>query len=210
MGIHNYEQVKVEADGEESPFLDDKFESNSPQSPALSTAEEKAAHRFRMKVTILMFLIIIAVDLPSVMHHASQIRIFESIICHQYYRKHDPTQFTIDGIIPEALCKIESVQAEMSSLRGWGSFWGHLPGLFLAIPFGMLADKYGRKWIFVMNIVAMQGKATWQYVVCAYPDVFPLRMIWLDSLFGIFGGGSMVATALIFTCMSDVTPSSQM
>lgn len=56
----------------------------------------------------------------------------------------------------------------------------------------------------------MQGKATWQYVVCAFPHIFPLRMIWLDSVFAIFGGGSMVATALIFTCMSDVTPSSQM
>lgn len=126
MGVHNYE--KVEEDGEQSPFLDDTFDSSNPISPALDTAEEKAAHKFRMRVTMLMFLIIIAVDLPSVMHHASQIKIFESIICHQYYLEHDPTKFTKDGTIPEEMCKIEPVQAEMSSLKGWGSFWGHLPG----------------------------------------------------------------------------------
>ena len=83
-------------------------------------------------------------------------------------------------------------------------------GLFLAVPFGMLADKYGRKWLFVMNILSMQGRTTWQYIVCSFPHIFPLKAIWLEAILAVFGGGSMVSTALIFVTLSDVTPNSAM
>lgn len=39
-------------------------------------------------------------------------------------------------------------------------------GLFLAIPFGMVADKYGRKWLLVINIIQMQVRACWVYLIC--------------------------------------------
>ena len=51
MVAHNY--AKVDEHEDQTPFLDSKFESEMPQTPALDTAEERAAHKFRMKVTIL-------------------------------------------------------------------------------------------------------------------------------------------------------------
>ena len=44
----------------------------------------------------------------------------------------------------------------------------------------------------------------------SYPHIFPLKFIWLESVLAIFGGGSMVATALIFVTLSDVTPTASM
>jgi MFS family permease len=73
----------------------------------------------------------------------------------------------------------------------------------------MLADKYGRKWLLVLNIAQIQLRAMWMYLVLSFPDVIPIRFIWLEAALGLLGGGSMVATALLFVIVSDVTPSSQ-
>jgi hypothetical protein len=43
----------------------------------------------------------------------------------------------------------------------------------------------------------------------SFPDFFPIRLLWLEAVLGVLGGGSMVATALLFVIVSDVTPSSQ-
>ena len=93
----------------------------------------------------------------------------------------------------------------------------------------MLADKYGRKWLLVLNIVQLQLRGCWMYLVrecrtslphnviailtstpaVSFPDFFPIRLLWLEAVLGVLGGGSMVATALLFVIVSDVTPSSQ-
>ena len=164
------EQQNEKLSPESSPFLKSSPISpppaNDPPEPQLDPAAEHRARKLRFRVTFLIGLLIVAVDLPSVLAGTSMVRILESIYCQQHYEVADPSKIGLDGKIPEKLCKVEEVQAQLSSLRGWMSFWGHLPGLFLAIPYGMLADRYGRKWIFVMNIVAMQGRSTWTYVVC--------------------------------------------
>ena len=155
--------------GDQTPFLKsprDTFNSPSPSSPTVDAIAEQRSHKLRFRVTLLIALLIVAVDLPSVLAGTSMVRILESIYCHQYYQTADPSKIGQDGKIPEQLCKVEDVQKQLSTLRGWMSFWSHLPGLFLAVPYGMLADKYGRKWLFVMNIVAMQARSVWSYVVC--------------------------------------------
>ena len=167
---HDHEEENSHL-AESTPFLDSQYEESSSglQSPTqeeIDALADKRAQKFRARVTLLIALLIVAVDLPSVMFNASMVRILESIYCQQYYSAHDPTQIGLDGSVPEELCKVEDVQSQLSSLRGWTGFWSHLPGLFLAVPFGMLADKYGRKWLFVMNILSMQGRTTWQYIVC--------------------------------------------
>ena len=47
------------------------------------------------------------------------------------------------------------------------------------------------------------------YRLVYFPNFFPIKLIWLEAALGIFGGGSMVATAMLFVIISDVTPSSQ-
>jgi hypothetical protein len=57
-----------------------------------------------------------------------QIRLFESIICENYYKAHDPSVIRPDGSIPEALCKVESVQGELAMLDGFKSLFMNIPG----------------------------------------------------------------------------------
>ena len=39
----------------------------------------------------------------------------------------------------------------------------------------------------------------------AFPQVFPIRLIWLQGLIAIFGGGSLVVSALLLVVVSDIT-----
>ena len=131
---HDHEQDSNEGQSfrESTPFLRSSFDSNHdsehPLQPDVDSLEEKKARRFRMRVTILIGLLIVAVDLPAVMFNTSMVRILESIYCREYYTTHDPSKFGSGGTIEEQLCKIEDVQTQLSSLRGWMSFFSHLPG----------------------------------------------------------------------------------
>lgn len=47
--------------------------------------------------------------------------------------------------------------------------------------------------------------AAWSFLVLWFRAVLPVRMIWLEALGTIIGGGSPVAMALLFSIISDVT-----
>lgn len=74
---------------------------------------------------------------------APQLRLLESIICQQYYEGSESSGS--EAGIPEHLCKEGPVQAALAQLLGWQSFFDNIPGLLLALPYGILTDKYGRR-----------------------------------------------------------------
>ena len=129
---HEHDSSPGQGFPESTPFLRSSFDSNHdselPSPPDVNSPAEKKARRFRARVTILIALLIVAVDLPAVMFNTSMVRILESIYCREYYTLHDPSKFGANGKIEEQLCKIEDVQSQLSSLRGWMSFFSHLPG----------------------------------------------------------------------------------
>ena len=43
--------------------------------------------------------------------------------------------------------------------------------LFLAIPYGYLADKHGRKWLMVLNSASITLRFLWMYIVCKFVEL---------------------------------------
>ncbi|KAI9838544.1 MAG: hypothetical protein M1819_004853 [Sarea resinae] len=183
----------------------------SPSSaiPAVHGGQQDEADSFalrrRQRVTVLIFILIIFVNIPSLLQGGAQVQIFEDIYCDKYYHDNPSLAERHDG----RSCKVDQVQANIAFLRGWRSFFNFLPGVMLCVPYGMLADRVGRKWILVMNQIAINLGSLWVYLICSFPDALPLRLIWLEGIVGLFGGGNIVATALIFVIISDVTPVAQ-
>lgn len=120
-------------DREDAPFLD---------SPDLSTPG--SAHRhvsskpsigshpfkanasastitFRLKVTL--FAMVLAVEIGFAFLEGPMVRIMESIACRQYFLGVDPTKIGADGQVPEAMCKIGEVQAELAAVKGYHMFF---------------------------------------------------------------------------------------
>ncbi|KAJ5971438.1 MFS general substrate transporter [Penicillium vulpinum] len=133
---------------------------------------------------------------------APQLRLLESIICQQYYEDLDPS--ASQAGIPEHLCKEEPVQAALAQLLGWQSFFDNIPGLLLALPYGILADKYGRRLIMTLSFVGQFIGMTWVLIVCWLG--LPIKAIWLSSLSLIIGGGSNVAASVSMMVITDSTP----
>lgn len=56
-----------------------------------------------------------------------RLRLYEATICRSYYRTFDPSVFDAGNNVPEELCKIPQVQADLAQLTGWNSFFFYVP-----------------------------------------------------------------------------------
>ncbi|USP74907.1 hypothetical protein yc1106_02181 [Curvularia clavata] len=153
----------------------------------------------------LLFSIIALIDVGAYLADAPQTRLFEANLCYKYYLQEDPSVIRGDGTIPEELCKVDVVQQGLASIFGWQEMFNALPGLLLAVPFGTLADKVGRKWIFVAGLFGIVLSFAWTLLICYFKSL-PLQLTWFSSAFLVIGGGAFVAMAIGLTMISDVAP----
>ncbi|PGH29045.1 hypothetical protein GX50_08203 [[Emmonsia] crescens] len=205
------QQNSLDDDVEDVPFLQKSpsFEQSSFASSQDSDAPGSAQRKLRMRLTIALFAIVLAFETGGSMLAAPMTRIFESITCLHYYKEHDPTIIGKNGYIPEELCKNKEIQGEVAIVKGYGELFDALSGVFLSIPYGLLADKYGRKPIFCICIPGFILNMIVTGVILYASDTFPLRMVWLSTLAWMFGGGFAVASTMVWTMMADVTAESQ-
>jgi hypothetical protein len=129
---------------------------------------QKKADKPWVLLVALACVLIAIVDMGAFMAEAPRTRVYEANICLSHYREHDPTAIGSDGTVPEKLCKIDVVQQRMATIFGWQDMFDAIPSIFLAIPFGTLADKVGRKWIFTASLVGLQLNGAWVLMICEY------------------------------------------
>ncbi|PWY74355.1 MFS general substrate transporter, partial [Aspergillus heteromorphus CBS 117.55] len=189
--------------GEPSLPLDDQDDDSAPKPYTEERREIDRKIRFRLMVTL--FAMILAVEVGVCMSNGPVTRIYESIACREYYAQYDPTQIAADGQVPEELCKIKAVQQDLAAVKGYMEFFDGILSAVLAIPYGLLADRRGRKSTICLSIPGFALNCIMQLAVMWFPDVFPLRAVWASSLAWLFGGGPVVAFAIIWTMMSDVS-----
>ncbi|KAJ5777608.1 hypothetical protein N7520_000854 [Penicillium odoratum] len=197
-------------DREDAPFLPES-DSQSPSAPGPReakpphTSSDALAQKigFRLKVTL--FAMILAVDIGFSFIEGPQVRIFESIACRQYFSVADPTQIGANGQVPEEMCKGAEVQAELAAVKGYNMFFDGLLCALLAIPYGLLADRQGRKSTLLLGMPGFALNSIIVLTVMWFSDIFPLRAVWFSSLAWLLGGGPVVAFAIIWTMMADVT-----
>lgn len=100
--------------------------------------------------------------------------IMESIICKNYYGDINTISTTsaqdfIDfskSWTDDRRCKIEPVQSELATLRGWQQLFGCLASILVAVPFGFLANKCGRKAVLALAMFGLTLARVWIQVVC--------------------------------------------
>ncbi|EEP77442.1 predicted protein [Uncinocarpus reesii 1704] len=169
---------------DELPLLADAEPRGSIENDAVTQILPHSAYRKktgRCHPTVFVLLAVIltfAVDFGSYLGIAPQTRIFEDIVCRNYYDKHEPGRFP-PGEIPEDQCKIRPVQAEVAFLQA-------IMSSFEAVPTGVILNQY------------------WTLFVCLSSSVLPLRAIWFGSVFTFLGGGLGVTNAMVMTMLTDV------
>ncbi|KAI9730352.1 MAG: hypothetical protein M1834_005862 [Cirrosporium novae-zelandiae] len=192
-------------------MTDVHHELSDERTPLLSTARDNRTdalsarnQNFKLYVSVMLAAFVVVINFGEIIQLAPQTRVMESIYCREYYKEVDPSLIDEHGNVPERYCKIDPVQSNVAYLIGGVWFFQFLPGLFLALPYGALADKYGRKWILALNAIVAFLQNIAVYIILAYPHIFPLQLIWLVSVGAVFGGGNVVITALVFAIIADV------
>jgi MFS family permease len=178
--------------------------------PSTSKPTKKYKH-----VLILLCTVLVLVQCGDELSASPNARIAEAIICYRHYESADPAKLLIDraiigpgaiGGVAEITCKVEAVQSQLSSLRGYQGFLNGLPSLVLALPFGWAADKYGRKPFLFLGALSFVVKAVWIQIVCWFWQSFDIRWTWASALHGLMAGSSPVVSALFFVIVSDIVP----
>ncbi|KAK1969086.1 putative MFS transporter [Colletotrichum sublineola] len=161
---------------------------------------EDANHIYWRPIIVVAMMLFID-GLGYCMSLAPQTQLFENIVCRQYYKVDDTGSA---GRPSEEMCKDPAVQDVVAQLFGWQTFFDGIPGLVLAIWFGVLADKQGRRRFFFLSLVGQVLGSCWVLFIC-WAEL-PLRLVWLSSAFLVIGGGSTVTGAISMMIITDASP----
>lgn len=86
-------------------------------------------------------------------------QIAEGIICHNIHGH-------IADPMNDPRCKAEAVQSELSLLNGFQNTFELIPSVLCVLPYGMAADKYGRKKLFILNNMGGILQFLAAYTIC--------------------------------------------
>lgn len=136
------------------PAMDEQDE----RQPLLSSGTQptrKGKKRLSYKAILyLLYALIVLVSFGDMIELSPRTRILESIICYKYYEANDPSKILLSraevgpgaiGGVDEMNCKIDAVAGELAVIDGYMNTFSMVPGLILAVPYGWVADKYGRE-----------------------------------------------------------------
>ncbi|KAL1869217.1 hypothetical protein Plec18167_007883 [Paecilomyces lecythidis] len=174
--------------------------------PLLGTEEAQAAATSRsQKLTVMIAAstLILAMDFGFYLTAAPQMQIFEDIVCRNYLAALGKQA---DITIAKDTCKSEPVQSELALVNGWKETSDVLPGILLSVPYGVLADHWGRKPVLLLGILGTLLGEIWVRVVCLYPAVLPLRLVWLSGMWRLIGGGDITVSSIALVMVADRFP----
>lgn len=143
--------------------------SNSEEERPLLSPEQDDAHidAHQRRVITMSFIMVILVEFVVYSLVAPQTRILEGIVCRRYY----------NSIPGEQDCTVNPVQNELATINQRLNELNRLPGIFVAIPYGMMADRYGRRPVLILAIVGAVLQDIVSNTVLWRPDLFAPRLI---------------------------------
>ncbi|GAM35309.1 MFS multidrug transporter [Talaromyces pinophilus] len=152
------------------------------------------------RVMIAAALLLLSINFGNFMAQPPQLQIFEDIICKNYVLSINATSNSAGTL--DNVCKSPAVQKELALVTGWKNTFDTLPSVALALPFGILADRIGRRPVTIMALASLCCGEIWSRIVCWFN--LPIRLLWLAGLFQVPGGGDLVALTMLMTVVADV------
>jgi hypothetical protein len=98
-----------------------------PTRPVPATAAAPtSASKITFRLKLILFAMVLAVEIGFAFLEGPMVRVMESIACRQYYSEADPTKIGANGQVPEELCKLAEIQAELAAVKGYHMFFDGL------------------------------------------------------------------------------------
>lgn len=134
------------------------------------------------------------------------LRMLELGVCREYYTAHDPDHIGGHQNIPEGLLQFARDIEWSSQDSVLLVFLEALPGLLLAVPYGIVADTYGRGLVVGLCLVGFYIRDTWIFVCLYFYKAFSLNAVYSAPMTAVIGGGSTVTGPMLFAIIAASTP----
>ncbi|EFQ31901.1 major facilitator superfamily transporter [Colletotrichum graminicola M1.001] len=134
-------------------------------------------------------------------------RLVEDVVCREYYGLLGSGDASAGGPIDERQCKEDVIQSKVAMIFAVYATLQAVVGALATFPWGIIADRFGRKKVFSLAVLGMILDQLWFLLLCAFPKTFPMKALWLGPFFLLIGGGNGVLSAVVFSMISDVTTS---
>ncbi|XWX01277.1 hypothetical protein V2A60_009303 [Cordyceps javanica] len=135
-------------------------------------------------------------------------RLVEDHICRSYYDEQQKQQQQRINAPPteidETMCKVDEVQSRLVFLNGWISMIQGTLELLVAFPYGIYADRNGRKPVLRLSLVGVILQAVYGWAVLAMGQTMSINLLLASPLFVLVGGGSTVLVSTMYSIISDV------
>lgn len=177
---------------EETPLL------SGDAAPA-AVDDEDPRDKYKWRVMIGAFSILFMIELADGISTPAWNALLEKGLCAEAYP--EIARFLTAGD-ENPLCKDPAIQGKLALYRGWAYTLDCLPTILLALPFGSLSDRWGRKPIAILAIIGIALGMVWYEVVFYFP--LPMWTFTLSFVFNFIGGGSAVGMSMIYTMLADV------
>ncbi|KAI8963498.1 MFS general substrate transporter [Daldinia sp. FL1419] len=151
----------------------------------------------------LCYLIVFVGSLAGGFQQIPMTRIYEDILCREYYGKSPASDEPID----EGLCKKDAIQSELALLFAFLEALNAGIGCLVALLWGIIADRFGRKPVYAIAAVGMVLHVLMIMFVGWFPDSLPVRWIWISSIAHLSGGPPVIG-ACTYSMVSDIVPES--
>ncbi|POS80555.1 hypothetical protein DHEL01_v201056 [Diaporthe helianthi] len=132
-------------------------------------------------------------DVPSV-------RLLQEIICRR------ELGLAPNSPVEDGKCRTDVVQGQLNVISMGGLIFGFLPGILVALPYGSLADRRGRRPVLGLCILGMTLSQLIWIAAAWNHSRWDLRNVWFSALPLLIGGGETVAEAMVFSIIADVAP----
>lgn len=121
-----------------------------------------AVDKIAWRPVILINLLFIVNGLGYSITLAPQTQLFENIVCRHLYQDSNIASI-------QDKCKAPAVQEVVARLSGYQALFDGIPGLFLAMPYGVLADRFGRRFVLLLSMFGLAIASAWAVFVCKFP-----------------------------------------
>ncbi|KAI2630311.1 MFS general substrate transporter [Hypomontagnella submonticulosa] len=187
-------------------------------SPLLPERPQRPAHRPTLSVTSirnvhvpkvhngativnLLCIIIFVGSCSSGFTSIPETRILEDVVC----REHFGLQGNAGGPVNEGDCKANAIQSKVAFIMAFQGSIEAIVGFFAAFPWGLAADRIGRKPVFAINLFGQLLEIFWCMAVLYFHKAFPVELMWLGSGGLLLGGGNAVLLGIVLSMITDST-----
>jgi hypothetical protein len=151
---------------ETSPLVGD---GNPPRnSPGNLPNQSSHNHPRFLRVVIMVIATVFVIQVADYMVKAPLMRLLEDIICRKYYESAKPADIDFSLPIPEENCKLPPIQSQLAIFKGWDMVISCVPGILLSVPYGILADNHGRRFVLLLGQAGLTLALLWGLFVSEF------------------------------------------